>query len=285
MTGVGRARGEVGRARGGAGLARGPLLLCAALLLGAPGLCSALTARMHAAFAPYRLGGRTTLSFGFSLAAAPALVPPPLTEIELRYPANLGIGLSGLGMETCSAGALEASGPSGCPADSVMGHGQVLTGIVLGDSRVDESAPITILRAPDQHGRLGLLFYAEGTSPVIANIVFSGVLLAAPSPFGGQVSIGVPLVPTLPGAPYISVVRLAATLGPRGVTYYERVGGLMLAYRPRGILLPPSCPRGGFHFQADFTFADGSHAFSRARVPCRGARRSSRGAAGGRPAS
>lgn len=231
-------------------------------------------ARLSASFSPYRLGGRTTLNFGFTLSAPPGQVPPPLTQIQLRYPGNIGIDLSGLGLATCTAQALTASGPRACPPDSVMGHGVVRTGIVLGSTIITENAPITILRAPyTQESNFALLFYAEGTEPIATDTVFSGLLLPAPVPFGGQVNIGVPLVETLPGAPYISVIHLHATLGPVGVTYYERVAGVTLAYHPLGILLPPRCPRAGFQFSAEFTFADGSHARAHTAVRCSRRRR------------
>jgi hypothetical protein len=251
----------------------GPCLPCA---LWVPAAARATpSARLSAAFIPERLGQRTTLEFAFSFTAPAGQVPPPLTQIELRYPDNLGLGLSGLGLATCTAETLEASGPSGCQANSVMGYGAALTGIVLGTTIVSESAPITILRSPDREGHLAVLFSAEGTTPVDTRIVFPGLLLPAPAPFGGQVSVGVPLVPTLPGAPYISVVRLHATLGPQRVTYYEQAGGRTLAYRPKGILLPKSCPRRGFPFSAQFSFFDGSVASARTAVPCpaRGPRR------------
>jgi len=145
----------------------------------------------------------------------------------------------------------------------------VFTGIVLGSTIITEDAPITILRAPySNSSNLALLFYAEGTKPVSTDTVFSGLLVPAPMPFGGQVNIGVPLVETLPGAPYISVIHLRATLGPNGVTYYERVAGVTLAYKPLGILLPPLCPRGGFQFAAEFAFVNGSHARAGTAVQC-----------------
>ena len=225
-------------------------------------------ASLSAAFTPERLGRRGTLDFGFSFSAPPGQVPPPLTRIELRYPDNLGIALSGLGLADCTAQTLEASGPAGCPPNSVMGYGVAFTGIVLGSTTITESAPITILRSPDQEGRLAVLFSAEGTTPVDTRIVFPGLLLPAPAPFGGLVSVGVPLVPTLPGAPYISVIQLHATIGPENVTYYEQAGGTTLAYRPKGILLPDSCPPGGFPFAAEFSFSDGSHAGARTAAPC-----------------
>ncbi len=240
-------------------------------LLTSPAAASASTlAHLVASFSPDRLGGRTTLNFGFSLSAPPGQVPPPITQIQLRYPRDLGIDLSGLGLATCTAQILSASGPRACPRDSVMGYGVVLTGIVLGSTIITEHAPITILRAPysSNSNSLALLFYAEGTKPVSTDTVFSGLLVPAPMPFGGQVNIGVPLVETLPGAPYISVIRLRATLGPNGITYYEQVAGVTLAYKPPGILLPPRCPRGGFQFSAEFAFVNGSHARARTAVQC-----------------
>ena len=242
---------------------------CLSCALWAPSAAQAATsASLSAKFIPERLNQRTTLEFAFSFSAPAGQVPPPLTQIELRYPDNLGLGLSGLGLATCTSAILEASGPSGCPPNSVMGYGQALTGIVLGTTPITESAPITILRSPDVEGHLAVLFSSEGTAPVDTRIVFPGLLLPAPAPFGGLVSVGIPLVPTLPGAPYISVIWLHATLGPRKVTYDEEVNGKTLAYKPKGILLPRSCPHAGFPFAAQFSFFDGSIASARGAVPC-----------------
>lgn len=226
------------------------------------------SARLAANFTPERLGGRTTLHFGFAFSAPPGQVPPPLTQIELRYPNNLGIPLSGLGLAQCTASILDAAGPKGCPPNSIMGHGEAFTGITLGVTPIRENAPIWVVRAPDQEGHIAVLFYSEGSTPVDTHIVFPGILLPANSPFGGLVSIGIPLVPTLPGAPYISVIHLSATLGPIGVTYYERVAGVTLAYTPKGILLPKSCPPKGFPFAATFRFLDGSEARGSTAIPC-----------------
>lgn len=224
--------------------------------------------KLGASFDPYKLGQRTTLDFSFIVSGSQGEFPPPLTQIQLRYPAYLGIDLSGLGLENCGAPTLEQSGPAGCPANSVMGYGAAFTGIVLGTTPVTEAAPITILRAPSEKGHLGLLFFSEGTTPVNTRIIFPGTLLPAPNPFGGQVSIGIPLVPTLPGAPYISVLELHATVGPRRVVYYEKVAGRLLAYRPQGILLPKTCPAAGFPFSAKFNFVDGSSTTASAVVRC-----------------
>jgi hypothetical protein len=223
---------------------------------------------LSAAFSPMTLGRRTTLEFGFKFGAPPGRVPPPLIGIELHYPNELGLGLSGLGLADCTVAAMEAAGPGGCPANAVMGFGEVRSGIVLGTQIVSEAAHVTVMRAPNRGGRLAVLFYAEGTAPVDARVIFPGLLLPSPSPFGGVVNIGVPLVETLPGAPYVSVISLRSTIGPKKVVYFEQVDGRTLAYQPRGILLPRRCPRRGFPFAARFSFSDGSRASARTTVRC-----------------
>ena len=52
------------------------------------------------------------------------------------------------------------------------------------------------------------------------------------------------------------------------LTYYERVHGRTVAYRPQGIGLPDSCPRGGWKLAARFTFIDGSASRARTAVRC-----------------
>lgn len=235
----------------------------------------ATAVKLSAAFSPFVLGKRTTLEFGFRLVVPSSTVPPPLIGIELHYPGNLGLGLSGLGLANCDVPTLETKGPGGCSPNAVMGFGEVFTGVVFGTETVREMAPITIVRAPDQEGRLAVLFYAEGTTPVDARIIFPGLLLASTAPFGGVVNIGVPLVETLPGAPYVSVTRLRSTIGPKKVVYYEQISGRTLAYQPLGILLPKRCPRKGFPFAARFSFTDGSHLSAHTSVPCPKPRRRS----------
>lgn len=229
--------------------------------------------RLTATLTPEHLGQGTTIGFNFQINAPAGQIPPPLTEVDLRYPNNLGIATSGLGLATCTAATLEASGPDGCPSESLMGSGSAIAEIPIGPEIVHESAPVTIFRAPDENGQLALSLYADGAAPVAAQFVLPSLLLSAPAPFGGRVHIGVPLVPSLPDTPDVAVVQLHTTLGPLGITYYERVHGKTIGYRPRGILLPDRCPRGGFPFAAELGFTDGSIATAHTVVPCPGARR------------
>jgi hypothetical protein len=226
------------------------------------------TVKLDASLTPERLGAGTTIAFGFTVATPANQVPPPLTELDLYYPANLGIGTSGLGLETCTVAILEANGPEGCPSQSQMGYGSALVEVPFGPKILSETAQTTIFMAHVQSGHLGLLFYARAGSPISAQIVFAGLVLPAPNPFGGDLDTTVPLVPTLPGAPNAAVVQLHSTIGPEHLTYYEHARGRFLPYHPRGIVLPRACPHGGFRFAATLTFEDGTHASAHTAVPC-----------------
>jgi hypothetical protein len=223
---------------------------------------------LHARFVPERLGQSTTLEFSAHISATDGYVAPPLTELDVRYPQDIGISAGELGLETCSRTTLEMLGPEGCPADSRMGGGSARAEVPIGPHVFIEQATVTILRAPEEKGHLTLLLFANGLTPVYAQIATTGLLLPATVSYGGSVNITVPLIPGLPGGPDVSLVQLNATLGPLGLTYYEHVRGRLVAYKPRGILLPRKCPRQGFAFSANFTFLDGSDTSANTSVPC-----------------
>jgi hypothetical protein len=224
--------------------------------------------KLNATLAPERLGRGTTIGFGFQITAPANRVPPPLTEITVSYPNNLGIALSGVGLATCTPAILEEAGPQGCPSDSLMGYGTALAEIPIGPEIIRETADVTLIRGPTQSGHIALLFYANGETPVSAQLVLPGLLLPAPAPFGGHININVPLIPSLPEAPDVAVTELRSTLGPRDLTYHERIHGHWLSYHPKGILLPNNCPQGGFPFAAELHFQNGSHTRAHTTVAC-----------------
>jgi hypothetical protein len=215
---------------------------------------------MNTTFTPYRLGAATTLSFSFQIAAGGA-DPALLRSVDFRYPANLGIATSGLGVASCSPTALEAHGPSVCPPDSRMGSGSALVEIPIGSDLVQETAQVALVAGPSQNGYVHILASVTGKSPVAARVVLSTQLQP------GLLQIPVPPIPSLPEAPYVAVVRMHLTLGGH-LTYYEPVHGKNVAYQPVGIGLPRSCPRGGFPFAAAFGFLDGGRAEARTAVAC-----------------
>lgn len=226
------------------------------------------TIRLDATLTPDRLNQGTTVGFGFQISTPAGEVPPPLTAVEVRYPGNLSIALSGLGLVSCHRPALEAFGPSGCPADSLMGYGTVLAEVPFGPEIVKETAQVSIFRGQEESGHFALLFYVIGVRPVDAQIVFPGLLLPASAPFGGRIDVNVPLVPSLPEASDVAVVKFSSTLGPRHVTYYEHLNGKTTTYHPTGLILPNSCPHGGFPFAAEFAFANGTYTKAHTTVAC-----------------
>ena len=67
----------------------------------------------------------------------------------------------------------------------------------------------------------------------------------------------------------MALLGLQTTIGPAGIVYHEDIGGKTVNFRPRGILLPKSCPRGGFPFAVHLSFSDGSSAGAKQRCHVR----------------
>jgi hypothetical protein len=221
---------------------------------------------LHVSLTPEHLGAGTTLAFGFDITSPGGQIPPPLTSVNLLYPANLGLITSGLGLSTCSREELEISGR--CPPNSLMGYGNALAVIPFESEAISESAKITTWMASIEEGHLGLLFLAKAGSPVAAELIFPSLILTASPPYGGSLATTVPIVTSVPEGPDVSITHLRSTLGPMHVTYYQTFHGKTTAYHPQGIRLPHSCPHGGFPFAATFTFLEGTHTSTSTKVPC-----------------
>ncbi len=226
------------------------------------------SARLHVTFIPGVLGRSTNVNVSVDIVAPTNRVPLPLVGLTLRYPRELGLDAGELGLTTCARATLEALGPGGCPADSWMGLGGAVAEILVGPTILHESVKITIVRAPEQEGHIEMLFYAEGSTPLITQITFPGTLLPALPPSDESVDIAVPLVSSFPEAPDVAIVALNVNLGTRNLVYYEHINDKLVAYHPRGILLPDRCPQGGFAFSATLSFLGGSHADAHATIPC-----------------
>lgn len=231
--------------------------------------------KLRASLRPNLLNRQTTIGFDFTITAA-GHVPSPLTSVALRYPGDVGIVVSGLGLDACTPETLRLLGPAGCPSNALMGRGSATVEIPVGHNVVRESATVAIERAPTKDERFALTFYTQGASPIVAQLALPALLLDAHAPFGGSVAIEPPLIASLPEAPDVSVVRLHAAIGPEHLIYYRREHGQSVGYRPRGVRLPKSCPHGGWPFTAVVGFLDGSRASARASVPCPAASHSQR---------
>lgn len=226
-------------------------------------------ATLHAAFTPDRLEASTTIAFGFHLQTATGLAPPPLTSVVLHMPAGMDYTHTTLGLSTCQAATLQANGVKGCPPNSRLGSGGALVEVPFGTGSGHELPEIQAVSGPPSSaGNMVVLFYANGQFPVSAQLVFSGEVLSDTGVFGSQLATSVPLIPSVPNGPDVSIVDVNATIGPAGLTYYHHVHGRLRPFHPVGIGVPERCPRGGFPFGASFIFQDGSTASAATTVPC-----------------
>jgi hypothetical protein len=242
------------------------LLICGCLPAGAAAVTE--NATLHASFSPNRLGTPTTISFGFHLATSEGLAPPPMTSLHLRLPAGINYSTTTLGLATCQPAALLARGLAGCSPNSRLGYGSALVEVPFGVGAGHEIPEIQAVMGPPRNGNLTVLFFANGSFPVSAQLVFSGEVLPDSRPFGSQIATEVPPVQSVPGGPDVSIVSVTSTIGPSHLTYYRHRHGRLVPFHPEGVSVPERCPRGGFPFYAEFGFQDASHATAATAVPC-----------------
>ena len=238
------------------------------------GAAARQVAALQASLSPDRLGAYATVFIGFRISSIPTWEQVPLTKVSVDLPSETGLATSGLGLENCLRPRLEEVGLlGGCPSDSLMGRGTATAEIPFAGELVVESAQVDVFSARVQNGRLALMVFVEAHSPVETELVFPATVVPAPPPYSEGIETNVPLVPTVPEGPDVAVTHFQMALGstptgPDHFVYYRRVHGHRVAYAPRGLLLPPTCPRGGFPFNAQFAFQDGSTATAHTTVPC-----------------
>jgi hypothetical protein len=248
------------------GLACTSLAICLAIC--SPSATAAPSVKLAASFSPERLGAGTTIKIGFHISYPAGEAPLPATGIQFFLPRGLGIATSELGLQNCLPAQLELLGRAACPPNSLMGHGSAVTAVPFGSRFVVEHTAVVLFSGPVQKSDPQLLFVALGEYPVIAEVLFSALVLPAGPRFGGLIETTLPLVPSVPEGPDVALLGLQTTIGPAGITYREDVNGRIVSFRPRGILLPTRCPRGGFPFAVRLSFGDGGSAGASATVPC-----------------
>jgi hypothetical protein len=229
---------------------------------------AAPTVKLKVTFEPNRIGARTTILFGFDIAGPRGAAPSPITSLDLRLPAHMGIATTTLGQANCYPAALIREGLRGCSENARLGFGDAVAVVPVPGDPVTERASLTALMGPPAPNRLEVLFYAEGLTPVFATLVFPGVVVDDSDPFGDRINTSIPLVPSWTEGPDVALTHFSSTIGPLHLTYHRQVNGKRLAYQPHGIIIPRNCPRGGFPFGAILSFQDGTSTTTTARVSC-----------------
>lgn len=225
-------------------------------------------ATLTTSFTPDRLGATTTVGFSFNITTTEGLAPPPLNSIHLHMPAGMNYAETTLGLAICQPEVLATEGLAGCPVNSRLGFGSAFVEVPFGNGSGTELPEIQAVMGPSNNGNIVVLFYANGKTPVSAQLVFKGEVQPAGGPFGSQLATLVPPIPSVPGGNNVAILSVKATIGPEDLTYEKHVHGKLVHFKPLGIGVPEHCPRGGFPFSASFTFEDGSATSASAKVPC-----------------
>ena len=165
--------------------------------------------------------------------------PPPVIGVVMRLPAGTTVAAGD--HATCSKQVLEQVGPSACPHGSAAGPvGEALAIVSFGSERVEESAYLESFFAPGGE----LLFFFDGHSPVSLEI------LGTANVAGNVITIELPLVSTVPGAPYASLKNFDFHLGE---TEAEEESSHLVS----GVTLPGECPAASFSWSTAVDFDEG----------------------------
>jgi hypothetical protein len=241
------------------------LLVCVCLLLAAAAWATE-TLTVNEAFTPDKLGAPTNLSVAAQFSSSTGAPPSPIAKLTLYAPAGLGVDARGTG--TCDETTLRLRGPQACPATSRVGFGGGVGLIELPKEVIREPFTIDFFFAPREHGHLTLLAYASAIAPVAVEITVIAKEVPAPAPYGLGFSVEIPPISTLPGATLASVESAFASFGSPNVAYYETVHGKRRLVHLKGVVVPKTCPRGGFPTEGTIDFADGSTLTVNPTIPC-----------------
>jgi hypothetical protein len=180
--------------------------------------------------------------------------PSPVTQVVVELPS--GTKLHQSGFATCPTAVLESHEVQQCPKKSYAGPaGEVLGVVSFGGTRVEEKATIQAFFAPENK----IAFYTEGREPAVLEVLATGSFSTALPPFGPKFTVPVPLVLTVPGAPYASVLSIKGKLGAA----YKQ-GKKLISYGT----VPKTCPKGGFTGRVELTFLSGEKVTVDPTVPC-----------------
>jgi hypothetical protein len=237
--------------------------LTLAVLLSAPVTYAALAGTAQAetiatitpSLYPRRLGARGALVLTIRFAGGESGLPSQVRRAVVRFPAGLRLEIPTL--RGCSTALLQRSGPLSCPAQSEIGSGHALVQARAGSQIISEDVRLWAFLGPLRNLQPTFEILGEGYTPLRERVVITATLLADRPPFGEQLSISIPPIATLPLEPDASIVTFTLTVGARGRTQGANA-----------IVVPSSCPAGGFPFAAQFTYADGASGSALATSSC-----------------
>jgi hypothetical protein len=161
-------------------------------------------------------------------------------------------------LRDCTRARLEARGAGGCPARSLIGVGHALADVHAGAGVESEQARVWAFLGPPQGINPTIEILGQGYSPLEERVVVTAVALPDQPPYGEQLVMSIPAIPSIPYEPNASTVSFTLTVG----------GPRFRTHSPNTVVLPSTCPAGGFPFKTEFAYEDGSTSIATATVPC-----------------
>lgn len=216
----------------------------------------ATSATLTPTLSPSRPGAKGALTLAVEYTGGVMGVPAPVHRSALSLPPGLTLEVPSL--RSCSAARLEADGPSACPPQSLLGRGHALAEALAGSEVISEEVALWAFIGPPRGNTPTVELVGEGSKPVPAQLVVTGTIVPARPPYGEQLVIPFPPVPSLPSVSETALANLTLTIGASGPH----------PARSANTVLVPRCPAGGWPFAAAFTYADGSSDNTVVRQPC-----------------
>ncbi len=216
------------------------------------------TASLAASLNPDELGRRADLTLALRYLGGTDGVPAPVRRATIHLPAGLALDIPRL--RSCPAARLRARGPRACPSESRLGTGRAVAVVRAGSQTIAENVALSAFLGPPRGQDPTFTIFAHGRSPVEERVLLTGSAQPDQAPYGEQLVLAIPAIPTLPLEPAASIARLSLTVGSRP---RARTG------RANTVLVPATCPHGGFPIAAEFAYADGSSGGAAASsIPC-----------------
>ncbi len=180
--------------------------------------------------------------------------PSPLTGVVVYLPS--GTKLHPQGFATCSNAIIESHEVQECPKKSIASpKGEVLGVVSFGGTRVQEKATVQAFFTAGG----SITFFTEGREPAVLEVLSTGRFSGAPNPFSQKLTAIVPLVLTVPGAPYASVLSIKIRVGAAFMQ-----GKKLISYGT----VPKKCPKGGFPAKTELKYLSGETSTISIKVPC-----------------
>ncbi len=223
-------------------------------------MCMALSELASAAvtitpsFSPDRLNARGALTLTIHLTGDHSGVPSPARRSVVKLPAGLGLNIPTL--RSCSIARLRAQGAAACPAQSQIGSGQALVQASAGSQLLTERIRLTIFLGPLHNFQPTFEVLGEGQTPLQERIVLTGTIASGGAPYGEELVMSIPAIPSLPLEPDAAVTTLTLRIG----SSTNRLANT--------VVVPGSCSGSGFPFATEFTYADGSSDSALATAVC-----------------